>query len=180
MSQLKVERVNPEEFLRELDHAVRQRQENKYAFQVGLKDLSFEIDEDKARILGISLPLPSIGEAEQALRQRVIKPASFLEVDDTEHQVVIFDPKPIGFSGFMGCAIHSLALTDHGLFEVGHYAAVSLVGQSPYWQWFLHRRLATTAQVAVCRDNNKLSAQELMGLMFEAVTGKPVSPPREN
>ena len=67
MSQLKVERVSPEEIFRELDHAVRQRQENKYAFQVGLKDLSFENDEDKARILGISLPLPSIGEAEQAL-----------------------------------------------------------------------------------------------------------------
>ena len=146
MSQLEVKRVSPEEFLREIDDAVRQRQENKYAIQVGLKDLRFEIDQDKAKILGTSLPLPGVGEAEQALRQRVIKPATFLEVDDTEHQVIIFDPRPIGFSGFMDCAIHSLALTDHGLFEVGHYAAVNLVGQSPYWQWFLHRRLATTAQ----------------------------------
>ena len=177
MSQLKVERVSAEEFVREIDDAVRQRQENKYAFQVGLKDLSFEIDEDKARILGISPPWPSIGEAEQALRQRVIKPATFLEVDDTEHQVIIFDPRPIGFGGFMNCAIHSLALTDHGLFEVGHYEAVNLVCQSPCWQWFLHRRLATPAQAAVCRDNNNLSAQEMMGLMFEAMTGKPASPP---
>ncbi len=77
----------------------------------------------------------------------------------------------------LDCAIHSLALTDHGLFEVGHYTAVNLVGRSPYWQWFLHRRLATTAQVAVCRDNSKLSAHEMMGLMFEAMTGKSVSPP---
>jgi len=67
MSQLEVERVSPEEYLRELDHAVRQRQENKYAFQVGLKDLSFEIDEDKARILGISPPWPSIGESVRAV-----------------------------------------------------------------------------------------------------------------
>ena len=176
MPELELEIVSPEEFLREIDNAVRQRQENKYAFQVGLEDLSFEIDEDKAKILGISVPLPSIGEAEQALRQRVIGPTTLVEIDDTEHQVIIFDPKPIGFSGFVDCAIHSLALTYHGLFEVGHYAAVNLVGRSPYWPWFLHRRLATAAQVAMCRDNNNLSAQEMMGLMFEAMTGKPVRP----
>ena len=48
MSQLKVERVGPEDLLREIDDAVRQRQENKYAFQGGLKELSFEIDEGQS------------------------------------------------------------------------------------------------------------------------------------
>jgi hypothetical protein len=71
------------------------------------------------------LPFHSISQAEEALCNYVILPAKFFEDDTTEHVVLVFDYRPIGYSGFMDCVTHSLALTDHGLFEVGTYSAVS-------------------------------------------------------
>ncbi|MCK4978631.1 MAG: hypothetical protein KAS36_16975 [Anaerolineales bacterium] len=162
--------VSPEEMVREIEATLKRCGEKKYAFQVGLKDLDFELDEDKITALGITLPFPSIDQAEQALREGVVTPAKFLEVDDTEHQVTAFDPRPVGYSGFMDCVTHSLALTDQGLFEVGRYPAVNLSSQNRYWQWFLHRRLATPEEVATWQQDQALSPDELLERVYVALT----------
>jgi hypothetical protein len=172
MSELEYRAVTPEEFIRELEEAVGGRHENKYAFQVGLKDLDFEVDEDQARVLGITLPFQSIDQAERALRERVIRPDTFLEDDDTAHRIDAFDPEPIGFSGYMNCATHSLALTDLGLFEVGRYPAMNLASQCRYWQWFLHRRLATSEQVAAWKAQDSLTSPQVVERFFESMTGR--------
>ena len=172
MSELECRAVTPDEFISELEEAVRQRRENKYAFQVGLKDLDFEVDQDRAKVLGISLPFQGLEQAEQALRERVISPNTFLEDDDTQHQVTVFDPEPVGSSGFMNCATHSLALTDLGLFEVGRYPALHMAGQYRYWQWFLHRRLATPEQVLGWREQDNLTNLQVLQRFLEVMTGR--------
>ena len=172
MSELEWRAVAPDEFISELEEAVRQRRENKYAFQVGLKDLDFELDQDRARVLGVILPFQSIDQAEGALRERVIRPNNFLEDDDTQHQVAAFDPDPVGSSGFMNCATHSLALTDLGLFEVGRYPALHMAGGHCYWQWFLHRRLATPEQVLGWREQDNLTHFDVIERFFSAMTGR--------
>ena len=172
MSELEHRAVSPDEFISELEEAVRGRRENKYAFQVGLKDLGFEIDEDQARALGVTLPFQSIDQAERALRERVIRPNTFLEDDDTAHQVAAFDPEPVGFSGFMSCVTHSLAVTDLGLFEVGRYPAMNIASQGRYWQWFLHRRLATPEQVAAWKAQDSLTHFDVIERFFTALTGR--------
>ena len=172
MSELGWRAVAPDEFIHELEETVRQRQENKYVFQVGLKDLDFEVDEDQARVLGVTLPFQSIDQAERVLRWRVIKPTAFIEDDDTAHQVAAFNPTPVGFSGFMNCATHSLALSDRGLFEVGRYPAMNLASQHCYWQWFLHRRLATSEQVAAWTEQHHVSSFEVVEQFLEAMTGR--------
>jgi hypothetical protein len=113
----------------------------KYSFQVGLKDVEFAVTEERARELGVTLPMGSIDEAEQALRALVITPTEFVEEDDTSHQVLEFDPTPVGYSGFGNCVIHSLAQTDLGLFEVGRFPAVDLETRGKTWQWFIHRKM---------------------------------------
>jgi hypothetical protein len=173
MSGLECRAISPEEFIGELEEAIRQRRENKYAFQVGLKDLGFEVDEDQARMLGVTLPFQTTDDAERALRERVVKPASFLEDDDTEHQVTVFDPEPVSYSGFMSCVTHSLALTDLGLFEVGRYPAMNMTSQYRYWQWFLHCRLATPEQVADWREQGDLTHLQIVERFFEAMIGRP-------
>jgi hypothetical protein len=140
-------RMTPEETIRTIEDPVNLSHENKYALQVGLKDLDFDINEDILKTLGMPLPFQNIDQAEMALRNNAIQPTQFIEDDNTEHLVLSFDHRPVGFSGFMGCATHSLALTSHGLFEVGRYPAVSPGSSGRYWQWFLHRRLANTDQV---------------------------------
>ena len=146
--------VTPAELVGELQDTLRKWQENKYAFQVGLKDLDFEMDDERAESLGISIPFLSIDQAEQALRDRIVHPTILVEDDDTAHQVLAFDPRPVGYSGFMGCVTHSLAVTDNGLFEVGRYPAMNLSTQNRTWQWFLHRRLATAEEVAAWRSEH--------------------------
>ena len=84
--------VAPEELIRDIEDAARQHQESKYAFQVGIRDLEFTIDEDRAKALGVTLPCQGIDQAEHALRGRVIRPATFLEDDGTGHRVAVFDP----------------------------------------------------------------------------------------
>lgn len=172
MSKLEHRAVAPNEFISELEEAVRERRENKYALQVGLKDLGFELDEDQARAWGVTLPFQSIDQAEQSLQERVIKPTTFLEDDDTAHQVDAFDPEPVGFSGFVSCVTHSLAMTDLGLFEVGRYPALNLASQGRYWQWFLHRRLATPQQVAAWKAHDSLTSLQIVERFFEAMTGR--------
>src|SRR5690554_3205862 len=107
MSDVEVRFVTPEEMGRELQDLARRMKENKYGFQIKLKDLDFDVDEGKATELGILFPFHSIDEAEEALRQRIIIPTVFVEYDDTEHQVAVFDPTPVGFSGFQNCVTHS-------------------------------------------------------------------------
>jgi hypothetical protein len=130
------------------ENIVRRFRENKYALQLCLKDLDFDIEEEELTRRGFSLPFPSIAQAEQALTFRLIWPRQFWEYDGTVHQVLVFHPQPVGYSGFMNCVTHSLSLTDLGLFEVGRYPAVSLERPGHYWRWFLHRRLAMPGQVA--------------------------------
>ena len=163
--------VTPEEISRELEGIVKNQQENKYAFQVGLCDLDFDIDEDNLYALGITLPFQRIDQAEQALRVRVIVPTQFIEYDDTEHQVLVFDPRPVGYSGFMDCVTHSLALTDLGLFEVGRYPALNMSAQNRSWQWFLHRRLATADEINNLQVDRGLTSSEVVKHIHSALTG---------
>jgi hypothetical protein len=152
MSEIEWRGIEPKEMIREIEDSVRLSRENKYAFQVGLNDLDFDVDQDQVTVFGLCLPFRSIDQAEQALSTGVITPTRFIEDDDTCHQVLVFDHRPVGYSGFMGCVTHSLVMTDHGLFEVGLYPAMSLTSQSRYWQWFLHRRLATPEEIHTIQD----------------------------
>ena len=161
--------ISPEEMIREIEASLRRSRENKYAFQVGLKDLDFDVNQDKLQSLGISLPFREISQAEQALRNGVILPTRFIEVDNTEHLVLFFDPRPVGYSGFMDCVTHSLALTDLGLFEVGRYPAVNLNVPNRYWQWFLHRQLTTTEGVTDWRESHHLTPAQFVNDMYQAM-----------
>ncbi len=49
---------------------------------------------------------------------------------------------------------------------------MNVASQSRDWQWFLHRRLATAEQVAAWREDNGLSAGQLVERCFEAMTGR--------
>ena len=160
--------ITPEEMIQDIENSVRQSRENKYSFQIGLKDLDFDINEEHMNALGMSIPFQNICQAEQALLCGMITPTIFVEEDDTRHQVLVFDPRTVGYSGFMDCVTHSLALTDQGLFEVGRYPAVSLSSQNRYWQWFLHRRLASTAEFLDWRESKDLSSKELMDKVYDA------------
>lgn len=171
MSEIEWRVIEPEEMIREIADSVRQSRENKYAFQVGLKDLDFDVDQDQLTAAGINLPFRNIDQAEHALSAGVITPTLLIEEDDTRHQVLVFDHRPVGYSGFMGCVTHSLALTDLGLFEVGRYPAMSLASQSRYWQWFLHRRLATPEEIHAIQETYGWDHRELLQRSITALTG---------
>ena len=170
MSSVEVGGITPEDFRQEIETSIQQYKENKYAFQVGLKDVEFDINDELLEIEGYSLPFKSIDHAENALKTGVIKPATFIEYDGTEHTLLAFNPRPVGYSGFMDCVTHSLALTDKGLFEVGHYPAVNLSEQNRYWQWFLHRQLATAENVATWQEEKNITADELLERVYTALT----------
>lgn len=170
MTGIEVRGATPGEIGRELDRILTTDQENKYAFQVGLKDLDFDIDDDLLEIHGMTLPFPCIDQAEQALRAKIIAPSQFLEVDGTEHQVLVFDPRPIGFSGFMDCVTHSLAVTNQGLFEVGRYAAINMSAPNRFWQWFLHRRLAAVDEINEIEGYQRLTAEQFVENVYQAFT----------
>ena len=172
MSEIEWKAISPEEMIREIENFLQKSRENKYAFQVGLQDLDFDVNEDILRIQGVSVPFQSISQAEQALCSKAIQPTKFVEYDGTEHQVLAFDHRPVGYSGFMDCVTHSLALTNLGLFEVGRYPAVNLSSQSRYWQWFLHRRLATADEVHEwCQDHNQTSEQFFEEVVHAFIAG---------
>jgi len=163
--------ITPDEFARVIKDPISYNREDKYNFQVGLKDLDFDIDSDKVMYLGLGIPFASIDEAEQALREDAITPKLFVEYDNTEHLVTVFDHKPIGYSGFMDCVTHSLAITDHGLFEVGRYPAISMSKLGRFWQWFLHRRLASLKDLERWQDENSIDSRELIERIYVALTG---------
>jgi hypothetical protein len=172
MSEIEWRGITPEEMIRDIENSVRKYRENKYAFQIGLKDLDFDIDEEQLKLQGLSIPFRSINQAEEALCNNVILPTKFIEDDSTEHTVLVFDHRPVGYSGYMECVTHSLALTDKGLFEVGRYPAVSLASQSRSWQWFLHRRLATADEVRDWCNSHHLTSDQFMDEVYQAmITG---------
>jgi len=160
-----------EESIRYSENSDRRYKEKKYAFQVGLKDLDFVIDEDKIKALGKALPFQTISQAEEALCSKCIIPRLFIEEDETMHQVLVFDHRPIGYNGFKNCVTHSLALTNQGLFEVGRYSALSLSPQSRNWMWFLHRRWATPVEVAQIQESYKWSHHELLEHTYQSLAG---------
>jgi len=164
-------RITPDEVIRDIEGSVQQAKENKYAFQTGLKDVDFEMKLEELQQKGFSLPFPTIGQAEQALQGRLIWPTRFFEYDGTEHQVMIFHPQPVGYSGFMGCVTHSLSLTDLGLFEVGRYPGVRTDTPGKYWQWFLHCRLATPKQFNTWQVEEQLDNEHLINSIYRAITG---------
>jgi hypothetical protein len=126
MPQIEWRGIAPEEVTRDIENSIRLYRENKYALQIGLKDLDFDIKTEYLEALGLKLPFQFINMVEQALRIGLITPTLFVEVDDTRHQVVVFDHRTISYSGLMDCVTHSLALTNQGLLEAGRYPAVSL------------------------------------------------------
>jgi hypothetical protein len=137
MTPIEVRGMSPEEMMSEIKGSLSRYRENKYAFQVGLRDVDFDIDQNALKKNDLVIPFNNISQAEAALKVNAIKPTTFIEYDGTSHQVIRFDPRPIGFSGFMDCVTHSLSLIDYGLFEVGRFPAISLSEQNRYWQWFL-------------------------------------------
>jgi len=171
MGAIEWKHITPNELIQDIETQVKTQEVNKYAFQVGLKDLDFDINHEVLKVLGIAIPFQSISQAVQALRFGAIIPLEFIEDDSTVHQVLVFDHRPVGFSGFMNCVTHSLALTNHGLFEVGRYPAISLAAQDRYWQWFLHRRLATTDDVADFTESSQMSPQQFTEQVYHALVG---------
>ena len=171
MSGIEYRGITPEETIQDIENSVKQYRENKYAFQVGLKDLDFDINQELLEASELTLPFSTIQNAERALTERVIVPVKLIEDDDLEHEVLEFDPKPVGYSGFMDCVTHSLILTNHGLFELGHYPAVSLSSQGRNWQWFLHRRLATAEEIHSIEEANEWDHRDLMKRVYCALTG---------
>jgi hypothetical protein len=169
MSPIEWRGITPEEMIQDIENAVRQQRENKYAFQTGLKDLDFDINHDLLTVLGLTLPFSSIDQAEQALVSKAILPVEFVEYDDTRHVVIAFDTRPVGFSGCMDCVTHSLALTNLGLFEVGRYPAINLSGANRYWQWFLHRRLALPQEVDDWCESQDISAEQYLADVYQAL-----------
>lgn len=164
---MEVRPVTPEEIGRALEDSLQRRQENKYAFQVKLIDLDLDVDEEKAAAEGVEFPFRSIEAAEAALRSGIITPTLLLEEDGTQHEVVAFDPTPVGYSGFQDCVTHSLAVTTHGLFEVGRFAAVRLHSTHKEWQWFLHQRLATAEDIATWQAISPIAPHQLLAILLE-------------
>ena len=171
MSDIEWRAVTSDEMIQEIEEFVQRSHENKYAYQVGLKDVDFDVDEDRLEVLGLTLPFRSIDQAEAAMRNGVIQPGKLLEHDGTVHQILAFDGRPVGYSGFMDCVTHSLALTDKGLFEVGRYPGVSLTEPGKQWQWFIHRRLATPEELHDWQETHEISAEQLLERVYTALTG---------
>lgn len=144
--------------------------ERKYDYQIGIGDLDFSVDEEKITQLGIKLPLQNIQQAEEALQNHLLSLNSFAEEDHTKHKVLIFDPRPIGYSGFYHCVTHSLILSDLGLFEIGRFSAISITSENRQWQWFLHRRLASPDEVNQLMEDQMITAVEFVKVAFRAMT----------
>ena len=173
MTPAEIKGMSPEEMISEIEGSHNRYRENKYAFQVGLKDVDFDIDQCLIEESGLVIPFSNVILAESALKMNAIRPTIFFEYDGTPHQVIHFDHRPIGYSGFMNCVLHSLSLTNSGLFEVGRYPAINMAEQNRYWQWFLHRRLATKTEFDSWQEERYSSADELMEQVYSALIANP-------
>ena len=138
---MRVQAVSAEEFGEELNRLVEQLRNDKYSLQVGLKNVQFSFDEEKASALEVGPEMSSIDKAELYLREGTLMPVELVEYDGTVHQVLEWDPTAVGYSGFMDCVTHSIVVTDRGTFEVGRYPAMQLQDFTKVWQWFIHRKI---------------------------------------
>ncbi len=143
--------------------------DQKYDFQVGIKDLDFDVNYLLVKALGLSIPFMGISQAEFALTNRALCINSFSELDDTTHSVILFDPRPIGYSGFMNCVRHSLAMTNHGVFEIGRYKGVSLSPERMQWQWFIHRRLVSVEEAHSWMGEQSITSKQFMEQIYQAI-----------
>ena len=138
---MRVQAVSAEEFGEELKRLVEQLRNDKYSLQVGLKNVKFSFEEEKASALEVGPEMSSIDKAELYLREGTLMPVELVEYDGTVHQVLEWDPTAVGYSGFMDCVTHSIVVTDRGTFEVGRYPAMQLQDFTKVWQWFIHRKI---------------------------------------
>ena len=138
---MEVKAVSPEEFMEELESLIKQSEKDKYSLQVGLEDVKFTFDEQRALALEVGPGVSSIEKGEVYLREGILAPVELIEYDGTVHQVREWDPTPVGYSGFMDCVTHSIVVTDQGTFEVGRYPAMNIQTFSKVWQWFIHRKI---------------------------------------
>lgn len=141
--------------------------ENKYDFQIGMKDIDFTINMQLLRDLGYIYPFRGIEQAEKALTEHIITLNSFNEIDDTEHLVLSFDPRPVGYSGFMNCVRHSLMITNLGLFEIGRYSGIDINSENHSWQWFIHKRLLNAENVASLLEDNRQNPDQFIQEMTQ-------------
>jgi len=141
---MQVAAIGDETPVRELAALVEQRRRDKYALQVGLARVEFALDEEAASALELGPGMNDIERSERYLRAGVLRPVQLAESDGTRHQVLEWDPAPVAYSGFMGCVIHSMVVTDQGTFEVGRYAGMDIQTLSKVWQWFIHRQIEGT------------------------------------
>ncbi len=57
MSEIEWRGITPEEMIRDIESSVKQYRENKYVFQVGLKDLDFDINQELLEAQWIKSPI---------------------------------------------------------------------------------------------------------------------------
>jgi hypothetical protein len=172
--ELEVRPVTRRELVEELEALVEQMSdpEKKYQMQVGLRGVEFDVDEERVLEMGIALPVSSIDEAEDCLQGKVLVPTQLVETDGTVHDVLAFDPRPVGFSGFMDCVTHSLVITDRGLFELGRYPAARLTQAGKAWQWFIRRRPLTAEQLEELKRADN-SPGEVLDFANERLAAQP-------
>lgn len=94
MAGIEIKWTFPEELTGNIEDSARLLQKNKYAYQIGLKDLGFDLDFEKLKSMGINFPFRGIIQAEQALRNNALFPNKLIEDDNTEHKVLVFDHPP--------------------------------------------------------------------------------------
>ncbi len=92
-------------------------------------------------------------------------------IREIETSVKLLRENKYAFRLVMDCVTHSLALTNHGLFEVGRYPGVNLASQNRCWQWFLHRRWATPAEVAEIQEMYQWSFQQFLEHAYQGIIG---------
>ena len=56
--------------------------------------------------------------------------------------------------------------------EKDRYPAMNPVSRKSYWQWFLHRRLATSEQVAGGQELHNLSPTQVVERISQAMPGR--------
>jgi hypothetical protein len=149
---------------------LRRSRESKYASGVALQDVGFAVDEERCQVLQVTFPLGGVEQVEQALQAGIITPISFLEPDGTQHQVKAFDPAPVGLSGHGEHIVHSVGLTDAGVFEISRAPSNDDAGLPGCWEWALDRRLVGADRVRAWQWRYRLSDLQIVDLVFETLS----------